>query len=294
MQPGAPVTEQSQTYTRRYQQWDRELAAKLLATFGTQQGRAATATYGRAFSPGYREDSPVAQAVEDIASMQGHPSGPPLGRLYRIPGEPAGWVRFRICWAAAAPLVQEVLPIFAGLGLRVADHRSYEIRPAGRDPARIDDFGLLHDFGDLTEDAARLVEDAFAAMWTARAEQDGFNRLVLTAGLPWRQAAYRYLWRPGSPSAAPMWRRRWRAARSSCGPCWRISRCCGRRWMCCATAGSARSSRPAARPIPRPRTRPTTPSGSTPTRCGPGWWSRAAIWASRNGPASSTRWPGAG
>jgi glutamate dehydrogenase len=209
MQPGARVAgEQSPAYTRKYQQWDRELAAQLLAAFGADQGHRVAAAYGRAFTPGYREDSPVAQALADIACLEGHPSGPRLGRLYWLPGQPSGLVRFRICWPTAVPLLQEVLPIFAGLGLRVADHRSYEVHPAGREPAHIDDFGLLHDIGELTGEAARLVEDAFAAMWTGRAEQDGYNRLVLTAGLTWREAAlvraaYHYLWQAGFTFSRP-------------------------------------------------------------------------------------------
>ena len=32
-------------------------------------------------------------------------------------------------------------------------------------------------------------EDAFVAVWTGRTENDGFNRLVLELGVPWREAA---------------------------------------------------------------------------------------------------------
>ncbi|MGP4016080.1 hypothetical protein [Saccharopolyspora sp. 5N708] len=197
-----------QTDPQQYQQWDREVAESLRAAFGAATGRQVAAAYRQAFPPGYRDDSPVPQAVEDIAIMEGHPDQSRLGRVYRAPNQPLGGVRLRICWPDAAPLLQEVLPIFAGLGLRVADHRSYEVHPAGRPAARVDDFGLLHDLDELTDTSARLVEDAFAAMWTGRAERDGFNRLVLTAGLPWRQAAlvraaYHYLWQAGFTFSRP-------------------------------------------------------------------------------------------
>ncbi|MCI2417202.1 NAD-glutamate dehydrogenase [Saccharopolyspora sp. K220] len=203
MHPRAPAADEPRgTYPQRYVRWDEEVADELAAAFGAAEGRQVAAAYHQAFPPGYRNDSPVRQAVEDIAIMQGRPVRCGLGRIYRAPQQPPGWVRLRICWPDAAPLLQEVLPIFAGLGLRVADHRSYEVHPADRPPARVDDFGLLHDLDELTDTSARLVEDAFAAMWTGRAERDGFNRLVLTAGLPWRQAAlvraaYHYLWQAG-------------------------------------------------------------------------------------------------
>jgi glutamate dehydrogenase len=40
----------------------------------------------------------------------------------------------------------------------------------------------------LGDDARERFQDAFAAVWTGAAENDGFNSLVLGAGLTWRQA----------------------------------------------------------------------------------------------------------
>ena len=47
-------------------------------------------------------------------------------------------------------------------------------------------------------------EEAFFAVWNGQAESDGFNRLVLAAGLDWRQAVVlravcRYLLQTGLP-----------------------------------------------------------------------------------------------
>ncbi|GAA0529996.1 hypothetical protein GCM10009545_35580 [Saccharopolyspora thermophila] len=207
MHPGAPVSNE-QTRTRRDRAWEQDVAEVLRSVFGADHGRRLSADYGGAFSPGYRDDTPAAVAVTDIAGLEGGPQAPPLGRLYRVGRQPAGAVRLRVCWPATAPLLQEVLPIFAGLGLRVADHRSHEITPAHRAAARVDDFGLLHDAGELSPTAQRLVEDAFTAMWQGHAEPDGFNRLVLAAGLHWRQvgllrAAYHYLWQAGFGFSQP-------------------------------------------------------------------------------------------
>ena len=53
------------------------------------------------------------------------------------------------------------------------------------------------------------------AVWTGRIENDGFNRLVLAAGLSARQTTILRLYckvlrQAGSPSAKPIWRTRWR------------------------------------------------------------------------------------
>ena len=51
------------------------------------------------------------------------------------------------------------------------------------------DFGLVFDDSseiDIAAEHARF-EEAFAHVWAGRMESDGFNRLVLAAGLDWRQ-----------------------------------------------------------------------------------------------------------
>src|ERR1700712_3270937 len=67
------------------------------------------------------------------------------------------------------------------------DGRPYEIR-------RADGTVYLYDFGLQPPDSHRelaevrpQVENAFAAAWRGEAEVDGFNELVLRAGLTWRQ-----------------------------------------------------------------------------------------------------------
>lgn len=96
------------------------------------------------------------------------------------------------------------------LGVEVIDERPYELRCADRTTAWIYDFGLrLPKYvsggnGDyLGEDGRERFQEAFSATWTGAAENDGFNELVLSAGLTWREAtvlrAYaKYLRQAGS------------------------------------------------------------------------------------------------
>ena len=101
-----------------------------------------------------------------------------------------------------------MLPVLQRLGVEVTDERPYELRCADRTHAWIYDFGLRmpkkQRHGDhLADDARERFQEAFAATWTGAAENDGFNSLVLRAGLNWRQAmvlrAYaKYLRQAGS------------------------------------------------------------------------------------------------
>src|SRR5262249_52693857 len=57
--------------------------------------------------------------------------------------------------------------------------------------------------------AGKLFEEAFAAIWTAKAESDGFNRLILTLPCSWREAALiralaRYRQQPGLDPSQPI------------------------------------------------------------------------------------------
>ena len=84
-------------------------------------------------------------------------------------------------------LLSAVLPVLHSLGVRVTDERPYEVRRPDA-TVFVYDFGLQLPAGarDLAEVRAH-VENAFAAAWRHEAEVDGFNELVLRAGLTWRQ-----------------------------------------------------------------------------------------------------------
>ena len=63
-------------------------------------------------------------------------------------------------------------------------------------------------------------EEALVAVWTGRVENDGFNRLVLAAGLSARQitccgSTARCCAKPASHSAKPIWKTRWAPIRRS-------------------------------------------------------------------------------
>ena len=88
---------------------------------------------------------------------------------------------------SAARVLSAVLPVLHSLGVQVVDQRPYEIR-------RSDGTIYLYDFGLQPPAAHRelaevrpQVENAFAATWRGEAEVDGYNELVLRAGLTWRQ-----------------------------------------------------------------------------------------------------------
>jgi glutamate dehydrogenase len=113
-------------------------------------------------------------------------------------------VHLRIARTGDPVPISDLLPVLENFGLRVIAERPYELKwPAGT--AWLQDFEL-EPRGvpiDLAQAAARFQE-ALAGIWRREIENDGFNRLLLAAGLPARQIlilrAYgRYLLQTGVP-----------------------------------------------------------------------------------------------
>src|SRR5690606_4622932 len=84
--------------------------------------------------------------------------------------------------------LSDALPMMENMGLRVITENPYRLS--------IDDTATyLQDFEveatrEFDIDAVgHVFEDAFLQVWRGNAENDGFNRLVLGAGLDWRQVA---------------------------------------------------------------------------------------------------------
>jgi glutamate dehydrogenase len=175
--------------------WDEDLADALANARGTDGAARAMAAYAKALPEAYKEDFDVATAVEDLDRIEGLGEGDLTTalHLYEDPSsDSAQERRFKLYRRAELSLTQ-VLPLFTHLGVDVGDERPYELRgPDGR-TLRIYDFGLRADAdawggsGSAADDVRRRFEDAFRAVWDGRAESDGFNALVLGAGLTWRQ-----------------------------------------------------------------------------------------------------------
>ena len=82
--------------------------------------------------------------------------------------------------------------MFTHLGVEVVDERPYEISRSDGVTVHVYDFGLRVRnakvwTGESRDRMRELFQDAVGAVWKGQAESDGFNALVLGAGLTWRQ-----------------------------------------------------------------------------------------------------------
>jgi len=186
--------------------WDERLRDALADAHGEAAALALLERYGKAFPVGYTADVAPADAVFDIARIEAAQAGGKLQMsLHRSAGGGTD-LRFRLYNRSVRIGLSDVLPMLEAMGLKVIEEEQYVVQPAGGEPVWIHDFGLMprQPLAAKAEELALRFHDAFAQVWYGAAESDGFNALVLSAGLGWREisvlrAYAKYLRQTGAP-----------------------------------------------------------------------------------------------
>ena len=177
-------------YTR---DWRDDLYEELLDHCGEELGVARYRRYGEAFSADYQSSYSARVAVHDIDSMEelGGAGDAIAMSLYRPLEAAPDVLHFKLFRPGRPISLSDALPVLEDMGLVVETGQPARIERA--DGSRM----WMHDFGmrageSLEVDIDRVrakFQEAFKRIWAGEAENDGFNRLVLRAGLGWREIA---------------------------------------------------------------------------------------------------------
>ncbi|MGH8228185.1 MAG: NAD-glutamate dehydrogenase, partial [Steroidobacteraceae bacterium] len=193
-----------QEIARAASTWADRLRAALAAEMDETAALAAAEHYLQMFPAAYREEVEPRAALADIAEIEALRRDRAALRLRfdRPPDERSERVHLRIVKSGEPVAISDILPMMENFGLRVIAEHPYPLAPAGS--GSLQDFELEHGEGasiDLERSAAPLRE-GFLAVWRGEVENDGFNRLLLGAGLRVREitvlrAYCRYLLQAG-------------------------------------------------------------------------------------------------
>ncbi len=170
--------------------WTDDLHDALLDSFGEEQGTRLFQRYGGAFRADYREAYSARVAVLDVEKMERIEESGIEMSLYRPLEAEEGRLRFKLFKLGRRPVVlSDALPMLENMGLKVEDEHPSKIKRAGAPRVWLHDFGMLHGEGpDFDPDRIdETFREAFARIWSGEVENDGFNRLVLRAGIRWRE-----------------------------------------------------------------------------------------------------------
>ncbi len=184
--------------------WRDELREQLVARHGEEAGLKLADLYGRALPAGYIEEVSPAVAATDVDCLAAL-TGPDDLRLSLYRSQRKGEsLRFKLYRQLDDIALSDALPMMENMGLRVISEHPYKVETS-EGVTFIQDFEVESLQGELDVDALdEHFEDAFARSWHGDAESDGFNRLVLAAGLSWKQVALlrsycKYLLQVGVP-----------------------------------------------------------------------------------------------
>ncbi len=126
--------------------------------------------------------------------------------LYRALEDDKSLVCFKLCRAGSGIPLSDVLPVLENMGLRVLHERPYRFTTSDGHSFSMHDFTMHRtEAGEIEIDKIKdNFQEAFARVWRGDAQNDGFNHLVLSGGLDWRQitvlrACCKYLLQVGSP-----------------------------------------------------------------------------------------------
>lgn len=175
--------------------WQDDLREELVQAHGDERGLELAQRYARALPAGYIEEVSPMQVASDIERLDALQSVDDLAlSLHRNSSGKGSELRFKFYRKEADIPLSDALPIMENMGLRVITEHPYQIRVENRDGAEenlfIQDFEIESVSKGLDiETLSPRFEEAFLQVWRGQAENDGFNRLVLTAGLDWRQVA---------------------------------------------------------------------------------------------------------
>jgi glutamate dehydrogenase len=171
--------------------WADRLKHALIEAGGEEAGLQRFVRYEDAFPVAYTEAFSAHAAVYDIGCVDQALHTGTLGmNLYHPIEAGEDSFRFKIYHPGDSVALSDVLPMLENMGLKVLGEDSYGVAPAGEDrTVWIHDFELsARDGRAIDFDAVRdPFHESFARIWAGEMENDGFNRLVVSARMGWRQ-----------------------------------------------------------------------------------------------------------
>jgi glutamate dehydrogenase len=148
--------------------------------------------YQAAFPVDYRELYPPAEAVTDIGIIEALTAEHPLAAEFHTnQGAEDAATGLKVFSHSRPIALSERVPVLENMGFRVVDERTYHIEPTDAADIWLHDMVLqsaLEQPFTLGEVKDKL-EACFLAVMDGHAENDGYNALVLAAGLVWRDVA---------------------------------------------------------------------------------------------------------
>ncbi|CAK9042076.1 NAD-specific glutamate dehydrogenase (NAD-GDH) (NAD(+)-dependent glutamate dehydrogenase) [Durusdinium trenchii] len=187
---GPGVTELTRIIRKLCRNWSDDLLDAMRAAHRGVTPTALFTKYEKAFGAGYKEHTAFDDTLEDIKCLEALADKNTVLRAYRSTDDGDNVVRLKIYRRGGPFSLSRLIPTLENLGLNVVQEAGHQVLPGGSETMWIHDFhteqtkGLAVSLDSVKE----TFEDTILAVLRGEAEDDGFNALVLTAGISWREA----------------------------------------------------------------------------------------------------------
>ncbi len=170
--------------------WADNLQEALIEAQGEEKALELFHQYRDAFPSGYQETYEARTAVHDMESIAELRDAHDIAmNFYQPAGAEDHILRFRIFHREKPLELSDVIPILEHMGLRVITENPYEVHRRDGSIIWLHDFTLSYNLSDKVDVHAvkKSFQEAFAAIWHKRTDNDVFNHLILSARLNWRE-----------------------------------------------------------------------------------------------------------
>jgi len=184
--PNADVHDVNKLIADATQGWTDRLHTALVEHHGDERGHRLNHLYKNRFTASYREAFTPAQAAYDVNKLENLSDRNDLQvDFYTHLGDGENRYRLKIYHGCNLIPLSDCMPVLEDLGFRVLSEYSYKM--AGDATSYIHDFALSRAGGCpfAIERIKPLIEQLFIQVWHGIAEDDGFNKLVLTSAMAW-------------------------------------------------------------------------------------------------------------
>ncbi|MBA4118394.1 MAG: NAD-glutamate dehydrogenase [Candidatus Puniceispirillum sp.] len=173
--------------------WSDDLRTALLNKYSEWKTARLFRLYKSAFSRGYQDRFTGEEVMNDIDALEPlYTSKTFASRVYQPQNSNPTHIKLKFFHYGSPIALSSILPTLENMNLKVISEVPFKIQRA-----ETDDLIWIHDFDMTLRDEIAIAPEtsfdnfikAFEAVYTKQTEDDGFNRLVLAAGLTWRQCS---------------------------------------------------------------------------------------------------------
>src|SRR3990167_1721340 len=169
--------------------WSASLKSRLVKAFGNKKWSLLAEKYSKSFPLSYIDDTEVDTALSDIEYLKSLTTNQPIAIKLYVCEDTADYPLHLRLFQHEKPIsLSVILPMLENFDLCADSERPHKLTLADGKYLWISDFTIAYRKTDIdVSKVTDLFNDAFLNIYKGRAENDGFNKLVLGASIDWHQ-----------------------------------------------------------------------------------------------------------